>query len=310
MRRWLLALAVLLVAAWWTLRWREPGAQLASAETKPVAESQADRWIGNGRAVEVILPPPAAALLTAQPALRRAAQAGSGEAAWRLASSLAACRQAQSVERAVLTVEAAKLRREMEEFLVHADALCAGIDGDLASAYAEAIELGIQAGDPRALLAYLRGPPVDPGLAIRDVEALRRYAQDAPAIARHLLDQGYVDIVPMLAAGYDAQTEVSQARTRHWERQSDVLAGPVPRRAETPLGQALPDHPGLAYRYARLCIRVAPESRHLCEQIAQANARLLDDEEREREQAVVERLAPSMTRTIGDQLSWQLRWTF
>lgn len=302
--RLLLLLAILLAVYLWAHREAPNGLEGSKVQTSSAANAKSDREphafapraAASTLAIDAALPDTSAPLAASEDALRNAAEKGSGEAAWRLQQALAACWQAQMVADDVLTEDGKRRpqREQMEEYLVNADEYCSGTDGDLEDRYWQALELGVGTGDPRSLLAYINAPPVSPALAIRHADRLHRYRQDAPAIAAYLVELGFFDVAGQLALAYDGQSMHSLRRNGELNARnaaSSALADHlrVPRRLETPLGQAVSDNPALAWRYARLC-EVRSRSTTHCSDIARANAPLLSSQQRQREAEWVERM--------------------
>lgn len=248
--------------------------------------------------LEQTLPPVKTPLAQAREAWWSAARQGSSEAAWRLVVASATCEQYQAVRKLVLRNpgdpgDPVKPERvAMEEFLVLAQPYCAGVDGDQQAALREALQLGVQAGDVRALASYLLNPPLPRQLGIRLADELVRYRSQAPAIAQWLFNQGYANMPAILARAHDSRSaaELSiEPRATSSKGDGGDFASPPPQRIQTPLGQVLPDDPALAWRYARLCAKVGGDyDRRQCRLIEAANESALDEAQKAALQAWVE----------------------
>lgn len=319
MRRRLLGLTLLLTAtlAWWL--WPPAALQTPAAVSLP-AEPQGNAELGQSEpaspaasdranvasytpppanpalaAIEARLPPIATPLAQAREALWSAARQGSGEAAWRLVVASTTCEQYQTVRTLVLREQGGAPKPErvaMEEFLVLAEPYCTGVTGDQQAVLREALQLGVEAGDVRALASYLLDPPLPRQLGIRLANELVRYRSQAPAIAQWLFDQGYADMPLILAWAYDGRSGSGLTlapATVASKGDADKFDQPPPQRIQSPLGQVLPDDPALAWRYARLCRKVGgPYDRRQCEMIQAANEPALDDAQKEALQAWVD----------------------
>lgn len=246
-------------------------------------------------ALEQTLPPISTPLAQAREAWWSAARQGSGEAAWRLVVASATCEQYQTVRKLVLRDPGDPAKPErvaMEEFLVLAQPYCASVDGDQLAALREALQLGVQAGDVRALASYLLNPPLPRQLGIRLADELVRYRSQAPAIAQWLFNQGYANMPAILARAYDGRSasELSiEPRATSSKGDGGDFASPPPQRIQTPLGQVLPDDPALAWRYARLCVKVGGDyDRRQCRLIEAANESALDEAQKAALQAWVD----------------------
>jgi hypothetical protein len=246
-------------------------------------------------ALERTLPPISTPLAQAREAWWSAARQGSGEAAWRLVVASATCEQYQTVRKLVLRDPGDPVKPErvaMEEFLVLAQPYCASVDGDQQAALREALQLGVRAGDVRALASYLLNPPLPRQLGIRLADELVRYRSQAPAIAQWLFNQGYANMPAILAHAHDGRSasELSIApRPVSSKVSSNDFASPPPQRIQTALGQVLPDDPALAWRYARLCVKVGGDyDRRQCRLIEAANESALDDAQKAALQAWVD----------------------
>ena len=243
-------------------------------------------------ALEQTLPPISTPLAQAREAWWSAARQGSGEAAWRLVVASETCAQYPMVRKLVLRQRGDPQKPErvaMEEFLVLAQAYCAGIDSDHEVALREALQLGVQAGDVRALASYLFNPPLPRQLGIRLADELLAYRSQAPAIALWLFNEGYSEMPAHLARAHDglSNSEVSISPRPHARSEGfDDLARPPPQRVQSPLGQVLPDDPALAWRYARLCAKVGNAyERGQCLLIERANEAALDAPQKAKLQA-------------------------
>ncbi len=246
-------------------------------------------------ALEQTLPPIRTPLAQARQAWWSAARQGSGEAAWRLVVASATCEQYQTVRKLVLRDPGDPVKPErvaMEEFLVLAQPYCASVDGDQQAALREALHLGVRAGDVRALASYLLNPPLPRQLGIRLADELVRYRSQAPAIAQWLFNQGYANMPAILAHAHDGRSasELSFApRPVDSKDSRNDFASPPPQRIQTPLGQVLPDDPALAWRYARLCVKVGGDyDRRQCRLIEAANESALDEAQKAALQAWVD----------------------
>lgn len=318
MRRLLLGLTLLLAGAvaWWL--WppaaemepaasslRETPGSGASTQAAPVSPAGSDRANEASyspppanpalTALEASLPPISTPLAQAREDWWSAARQGSGEAAWRLVLASATCDQYRSVRKLVLRQRGDPPKPErvaMEEFLVLAQPYCANVDGDQQAALREALQLGVQAGDVRALASYLLNPPLPRQLGIRLADDFVRYRAQAPAIAQWLFHQGYANMPAILARAYDGRSaselNIAPRPTRN-DQGRNALASPPPQRIQTPLGQVLPDDPALAWRYARLCMKVGGDyDRRECRLIESANEPALDDAQKAALQAWVD----------------------
>lgn len=245
-------------------------------------------------ALEQTLPPISTPLAQARDAWWSAARQGSGEAAWRLVVASVTCEQYQAALKLVVRNRSDPAKPErvaMEEFLVLAQPYCAGVDGDQQAATRAALQLGIEAGDVRALASYLLNPPLPRQLGIRLADELVRYRSQAPAIAHWLFNQGYANMPAILARAHDGRSaaELSIEPRATGSKGGGDFASPPPQRIQTPLGQVLPDDPALAWRYARLCLKVGGDyDRGQCRLIEAANAPALDDAQKATLQAWVE----------------------
>lgn len=242
--------------------------------------------------LEQTLPPISTPLAQAREAWWSAARQGSGEAAWRLVVASETCAQYPMVRKLVLRQRGDPQKPEriaMEEFLVLAQEYCAGSDGDQEAALREALQLGIQAGDVRALTSYLFNPPLPRQLGIRLADELLAYRSQAPAIALWLFNEGYSEMPAHLARAHDglSNSELSISPRPHARGEGfDELALPPPQRVQSPLGQVLPDDPALAWRYARLCAKVGNAyERGQCLLIERANEAALDAPQKAKLQA-------------------------
>ncbi len=245
--------------------------------------------------LEQTLPPISTPLAQAREAWWSAARQGSGEAAWRLVVASATCEQYQTVRKLVLRDPGDPVKPErvaMEEFLVLAQPYCASVDGDQQAALREALQLGVRAGDVRALTSYLLNPPLPRQLGIRLADELVSYRSQAPAIAQWLFNQGYANMPAILARAYDGRSasELSiEPRATSSKGDAGDFASPPPQRIQTPLGQVLPDDPALAWRYARLCVKVGGDyDRRQCRLIEAANESALDEAQKAALQAWVD----------------------
>ncbi len=253
------------------------------------------------RAIDAALPISQTPLAASEDALFEAARAGSGEAAWRLVQALSACAQSEMVTATLLENGRVddKMRVLMEEYLVHADRFCAGSDGDFDTRRVQALKLGVVSGDVRALWAYIQSPPFTTPLAIRDAEEVRRYLHDAPTIAAHLVEQGYIEAAAALAGAYDGHSKPAQRTGGIPRLDSEGLAKlgemRVPRLSQSLLAQAVPDDPVLAWRYANLC-QTSAMYRPYCAQIERENEPFLTAKDREKALMWVEQMRPRMTR--------------
>lgn len=249
--------------------------------------------------IEAALPPATVPLAQAREAWWQAARAGSGEAAWRLLQAMETCAQ-RELARGALADETrgddarAQARiLALEEYLALAEHYCADAGSVTAAEQREALWLGVRAGDVRAMTQYLLAPPIPREQAIAHAEELLRYRQSAPGIAQALLEGGHGEIAAHLALAHDGLSDVDlrySPAAPPTRPQRASVAAPPPLRVQAPLGQVLPDDPALAWRYARLCLRVADAMhRPRCEDIARANGAVLTDTQRELLQAWVDR---------------------
>ena len=254
----------------------EPLAAPATATALAVAMARPD--------LDANLPAVDTPLVTAREAWWSAARAGSGEAAWRLSQALDTCQQYPEIRRQLAGSKADgrdEQRIAMEEFLVLAEPYCAGLPRDLLPDLREAQWLGVQAGDVRAMFDYVLNPAIPAGQSIALAEHWQRYREHAPQLARHLLAQGYADMAYHLALAHDAQIRRLAPSLPQSGRDELGFDG-QPRRLEESLGQALPDDAAMAWRYARLCTKVAaPSFTEQCADIERANAARLTAQQRE-----------------------------
>jgi|GEM_PF-2382511 len=291
--------------AWWTFNLKADLASLDRGENaietpaaedstvvatlthdRPSAQSHA-QIAGSVRPAEVF-PPINTPLASARDAWLAAAKRGNGEAAWRLTRSLQICQQGALIKRLVGARESNDFRDSvvMEEFLVLSEPLCAGIGGDLRPALLEAMLLGVQAGDVRARFQYLDSPPIPNELSIELADEWLQYRELAPRIATGLLAEGYVEISMRMAIGHDRDSGGQHANVPALPRQITAFAQSTPpdapRRQESRLGQSLPDDDALAWRYARLCMRILDGyERDACTKVERSTAKRLSDSQRE-----------------------------